>query len=293
MEELITKAATLIEALPYLQKFSGKIFLFKYGGSAMNTPELRRNFLRDLVLLKQVGIHPVVVHGGGPQIKQTLDKMNIKTEFVNGLRVTDDETMKVVEMVLVGQVNSEIVNLINNLEGNAISLSGKDGGMMKAKKLPLQKVKDEAGNKQEVDLGHVGEVTKIETTMIKKLILEDGFIPVIAPIAVSDAGESLNINADVAASEMSTALKAEKLVLLTDVKGIHDENDEVISRIDHDRVQKLLKDGVIKGGMIPKVESSLKALEGGVNSVAIVDGQTKHAVLLEIFTDKGVGTLIN
>lgn len=278
MEELIAKAATLIEALPYLQKFRGKVFLFKYGGSAMLDEDLRRGFVRDLVLLKHVGIHPVIVHGGGPQIEETLKKMGIKSTFSHGLRVTDDETMKVVEMVLVGQVNSGIVNLFTVLGGNAVGLSGTDNCMIRANKI--------------AELGNVGEISDVNPHMVRKMILEDNVVPVISPIGISPEGKSLNINADVAAAEMAKALKAEKLIMLTDVRGVKDEKGEIVAEIDHKRVRTLLKNRVIAGGMIPKVESALKAIDGGVSSVAIIDGSIQHAVLLEIFTDKGVGTMI-
>lgn len=293
MEKIISKAATLIEALPYLQKYRGKTFVLKYGGNAMQDPSLRESFLRDIILLKHVGIHPVIVHGGGPQIETVLNKMGIKASRVNGLRVTDEKTMEVVEMVLVGKVNSELVNLIHKLGGVAVGFSGTDGNMILAKKLSPQEITDESGKKKMVDLGMVGEVVQINPNIINDVIKEDMFIPIISPIGITDDGVSLNINADTVACEIAKAMKAEKLMMLTDVKGILDEKNNVISKIDADDVNKLVKNNVINGGMIPKTQSALDAIKGGVGSVTIIDGQVQHAVLLEIFTDKGVGTLIH
>lgn len=292
MEKFITKASTLIEALPYLQKYRGKLFVFKYGGHAMADEVLRESFLKDIVLLKLVGIHPIIVHGGGPQIEEMLTKLGISSSYHNGLRITDTDTMKIVEMVLVGGVNSDLVSLINKMGGNGVGFTGGDGHLIQAKKMPLQKIKEKSGQTKTVDLGLVGEVTKINPQILTKLVYEDMFIPVISPVGVSADGESLNINADTAACEIAIALKAEKLIYLTDVHGIKDSTGNVVPLIKSKDAEKMIKDHVIQGGMIPKVESALHAIESGVGSVVVTGGQVQHSVLLEIFTDQGLGTLI-
>ncbi|MCP5463852.1 MAG: acetylglutamate kinase [Deltaproteobacteria bacterium] len=292
MKDIISKAGTLIEALPYLQKFRGKVFVFKYGGHAMVDETLRQSFVRDVVLLKHVGIHPVVVHGGGPQIKETLDQLGVQSQFVNGLRVTDKETMKIVEMVLVGRVNSEIVNLFNKMGGAAVGLSGVDGNLLQAVKMPKQKIKNQDGSTQECDLGFVGEIKNVNPKLVNKLVYEENFIPVISPIGISEEGDSLNINADTAAAEIAKALHAEKLILITDVDGVKGKDGKVMSVLRKKQVKDMIEEGVISGGMIPKISSGLEALHHGVESVAIVNGQIQHAILLEIFTDEGVGTMV-
>lgn len=292
-KDLISKAATLTEALPYLQRFRGKTFVFKYGGHAMADLPLRESFLRDLILLKHIGIHPVVVHGGGPQIEDMLKKLGIESKYHNGLRVTDDETMDVVEMVLVGKVNSELVNQINKWGGQAVGLSGCDGSLIQAQRLPLQQHTDKKGVHHRVDLGSVGEVVKVNPDILSHLINKEMFIPIVSPLGISDDGESLNINADTVASEIAVALKAEKLILMTDVLGVLDSQGQVLSEVRVDAVESLITAGTIQGGMIPKVRGAVEAIEKGVGSVAIIDGRTQHAVLLEIFTDVGIGTLIH
>lgn len=292
MEQFISKAATLVEALPYLQKYRGKIFVFKYGGHAMTDPALRESFLRDVILLKHVGIHPVIVHGGGPQIEDHLKKLGVESQYANGLRVTDDTTMNVVEMVLVGQVNSELVNLIHKLDGLAVGFSGTDGLMIRARRMPTQKVKNESGQVVEVDLGRVGDIESVDPSLLQRLIGEDLFIPVISPIGIGRDGKSLNINADNAACEIAKALKAEKLILMTDVDGLLDEKGQLIRESSAKHIEELIDSNVIRGGMIPKVKSALDAVAQGVGSVTIIDGRVKHAVLLEVFTNQGLGTLI-
>jgi len=294
MERLIEKASTLIEALPYLQKFRGKIFVVKYGGHAMSSPELKASFIKDVVLLKLAGVHPIIVHGGGPQIEDVLKQMGIASNFHNGLRITDAATMEVVEMVLVGKVNGDIVAAINLMGGKAVGFSGSDGNMIMAKKMPPQKTTDASGKTIEVDMGMVGEVAEINPSLIRRLVEgEDMFIPVISPVGVDLTGQSLNINADTAASEIAIALKAEKLLLLTDVNGVKGKDGKIITSMKRKDVDSLIKDGTISGGMIPKIQGACDAIGRGVKSVAIVDGRIPHAVLLEIFTNEGVGTLIH
>lgn len=288
MKEIIAKAETLIEALPYLQKYRDKIFVFKYGGHAMTDEKLRESFLEDIVLLKHVGIKPVIVHGGGPQIEDALKRVGLKSKYHNGLRITDSETMDIVEMVLVGKVGSELVREINRLGGEAVGLSGQDGRMIQAKKLAPKSAK----GKSDIDLGEVGEITRIDTDLILRLCNEDRFLPVISPVGVSAEGKALNINADTAASEIAVALKAEKLVFLTDVAGVLDRNSKLISTMRIGETGKLIRNKTVHGGMVPKIESAADAVKRGVGSVAIIDGRIDHTVLLEIFTDKGVGTLI-
>ena len=295
MEELIAKARILQEALPYIKKFHGKIFVIKYGGSAMHEEELRESFAKDIVLLKYVGINPVIVHGGGPQISKTLEVFGIKPKFVGGMRKTDELTMHIVEMVLSGDINKDIVALINQHSGEktyAVGLSGRDGRLLKAKKLDKEKFFKELGLPvPEEDIGYVGEITDVNEELIYTL-LENNFIPVIAPIGVGEKGEAYNINADVAAAEIARELKAEKLIYLTDTPGVKDAEGNLISSLSKERAEELIRSGVIREGMIPKVKSAIKALEGGVKKVHIIDGRVKHSLLLEVFTKEGVGTEI-
>ncbi len=292
MEELIQKASVLMEALPYIRKFSGKTVVIKYGGHAMVEEKLKESFAKDIVLLDLIGINPVVVHGGGPQIGEMLKKLGIESKFHHGMRITDEKTMDVVEMVLVGDVNKEIVSLINRHGGKAVGLSGKDGGLIKAKKLPKEKVTFDSGTPEIIDLGRVGNVKEVDASVLTTLD-QAHFIPVIAPVGVDAQGEALNINADLVAGAIAGALKAEKLVLLTDVEGIKDKAGELMATIDASLAKKLIAEGTISGGMIPKVECAMKAMDQGVKSAHIIDGRVQHAVLLEIFTNKGVGTVIS
>ena len=277
-----------MEALPYIQRFYGKIFVVKYGGSAMADEELKASFAQDIVLLKYVGINPVVVHGGGPQINEMLEKMGTPTQFVRGMRVTDQATMDIVEMVLVGKINKEIVNLINQHGGMAVGLSGKDGALIRARKMMLT-VASDGEAPETVDIGMVGEITAINPTVINSLD-ENKFIPVIAPVGVGENGETYNINADLVAGQLAEALGAEKLILMTDVEGVKDKKGELVSTLKINQARKLIQDGVVGEGMIPKVECCIEALKGGVAKTHIIDGRVKHAVLLEIFTKEGVGT---
>lgn len=286
------RASMLIEALPYIQKFSGKTIIVKYGGNAMVDEDLKESFARDIVLLKSVGINPIVVHGGGPQIAQVLEKIGKKSEFVGGMRVTDSETMDVVEMVLGGLVNKEIVNLINQQGGQAVGLTGKDGQFIKAKKLTISQRSAETDVPEIIDIGHVGEVQHISTAVLDMLVASD-FIPVIAPIGVDDEGHSLNINADLVAGKIAEVLGAEKLILLTNVKGIQNKTGEVITGINTKQTTALIDDGTIYGGMLPKIQCAIDAVSNSVNSAHIIDGRVLHAVLLEVFTNDGVGTLIS
>jgi acetylglutamate kinase len=292
MEKLIEKASILLEALPYIRRFYGKTFVIKYGGAAMIDDELRRTFAQDVSLLKYVGINPVIVHGGGPQIGEMLAKLGKNSEFVDGLRVTDEETMDIVEMVLVGDLNKEIVALINHYGGKAVGLSGKDGKLIEANKIKYRRKGMGGAPPELIDLGRVGEVQRIHPAIIEALDREK-FIPVIAPVGVDDEGKSLNINADTVAGEIAKAVKAEKLILLTDVEGVKDKKGKLITTLTPKKAQSGIHKGVITGGMIPKVECCLEALEGGVQKTHIIDGRVKHAVLLEIFTDVGVGTEVS
>lgn len=287
MRELIEKANVLHEALPYIRRFHGKTFVIKYGGHAMIEPHLRDGFARDVALLKYVGINPVVVHGGGPQIDQMLGAMGVVSERIDGLRVTDDKTMEVVEMVLGGKLNQEIVSLICQHGGRAVGLSGKDDGFLHGKKVAQMKTKKGAL----VDPGRVGEIDKVDPTVVYQL-MNGGFIPVIAPIAVDDDGESLNVNADTVAGAIAAALKAEKLVLMTDIEGVKDREKKLIPSLSTAEVARLRGEGVIEGGMIPKVQCGLDAVHAGVGKAHVIDGRVEHAVLLEIFTDRGIGTEI-
>ncbi len=287
MRDLIEKADVLHEALPYIRRFRGATFVVKYGGHAMVDPALRDGFARDITLMKYVGLNPVVVHGGGPQIDQTLASMGVVSERIDGLRVTDDETMGVVEMVLGGKVNQEIVSLICHHGGRAVGLSGKDDGFLRGERVTRMKTK--AG--REVDPGRVGRIVEVRTELLEKLVA-GGFIPVVAPIAVDELGGSLNVNADTVAGHVAAALSAEKLVVMTDIEGVRGANGEMIPSLSLADVDRLKRDGVISGGMIPKVACALDALACGVKKAHIIDGRTKHACLLEIFTDRGVGTEI-
>jgi acetylglutamate kinase len=283
--ELIDKAQILLEALPYIRRFYGKTLVIKYGGHAMVDEALKDSFAQDVVLLKFVGMNPVIVHGGGPQIGKMLGQLGIESTFVRGMRVTDQATMEVVEMVLVGRINKEIVQLINRHGGRAVGLSGKDGELIRARRMKMVA----PGTMEYVDIGMVGEVAGIDPTVIDSLDRSD-FIPVIAPVGISNDGETLNINADLAAAKVAEALRAEKLILLTDVEGIRDESGGVVPTLDPSRARELIASGVIGEGMIPKVECCLEALVGGVRKTHIIDGRVRHAVLLEIFTSAGVGT---
>lgn len=284
-------AKVLTEALPYIQRFSGKTLVIKYGGNAMVDEDLKNSFARDVVLMKAVGINPIIVHGGGPQIGQLLERVGKESRFVAGMRVTDSETMDLVEMVLGGQVNKSIVSLINNHGGRAVGLTGKDGGMIQAEKLHLSFDDPALDVSEIIDLGHVGNVKRIDTSVVDMLVNSD-FIPVIAPIGVGDTGQSYNINADLVAGKLAEVLKAEKLILLTNTAGLLDSNGELLTGLDAKQVNKLIDDGVIYGGMLPKISCALSAVNGGVSSAHIIDGRVQHAALLEIFTDEGVGTLI-
>lgn len=284
-------AHVLIEALPYIKRFKGKTLVIKYGGNAMVDERLKSSFARDIVLLKLVGMNPVVVHGGGPQIGQLLQRLGKTSEFVQGMRVTDAETMDVVEMVLGGLVNKEIVNLINRHGGSAVGLTGKDGDLVRAEKITVTQKSPETDEPEIIDLGHVGKVKSIAPAVVDQLVQGD-FIPVIAPIGVGDDGRSYNINADLVAGKMAEVLKAEKLMLLTNTSGILDKNGGLLTGLSLTEVDGLIADGTISGGMIPKVHCATDALKGGVNSVHIIDGRIDHAVLLELLTDRGIGTLL-
>jgi acetylglutamate kinase len=285
-------AKVLAEALPYIRRFSGKTLVVKYGGNAMESDELKTSFARDIVLMKAVGINPVVVHGGGPQIGDLLQRLNIESHFVDGMRVTDAATMDVVEMVLGGQVNKDIVNLINQHGGSAIGLTGKDAGLIRAKKLKVTRQTPEMTQPEIIDIGHVGEVVSVNVELLNMLVAGD-FIPVIAPIGVGEDGESYNINADLVAGKVAEALQCEKLMLLTNIAGLMDKQGKVLTGLSTAQVDALIADGTIYGGMLPKIRCALEAVQGGVHSAHIIDGRVPNAVLLEIFTDSGVGTLIS
>ena len=282
------QAAILAEAMPYIRRFHGKIVVVKYGGNAMTEDRLKQSFARDVVLLKLVGLKPVVVHGGGPQIEQLLSRVGKKGEFVQGMRVTDAETMDIVEMVLAGQVNKEIVELINTAGGRAVGLTGQDGGLIRARRL---KIRSKDRPDDEIDIGQVGEVESIDPAIIETLAAS-GFIPVIAPIGSGTEGETYNINADVVAGKVAEVLKAEKLVLLTNTPGVLDKNGKLLTGLSARQIDELFADGTISGGMLPKISSALDAARGGVNAVHIVDGRVDHSLLLELMTDHGVGTMI-
>jgi acetylglutamate kinase len=282
-------ADILIEALPYIRRFYGMTIVIKYGGHAMVDEQLKRNFARDITLLKFIGLNPVVVHGGGPQINSVLDQMGIRPQFVRGMRLTDERTMDVVEMVLGGKVNKAIVHQINQQGGKAVGLSGKDGRLIQAKKLQIMQQPDRDKPPEIIDPGLVGEVTHINSDIIEKLT-QQGFIPIIAPVGAGKAGETFNINADLVASRIAMALRAGRLVLLTDVEGVLDANGQLISSINAAQIKKMINDQRISGGMIPKIEFALEAIEHGVEKVQIINGTQRHSILLELFTDSGIGT---
>ena len=284
-------ASVLAEALPYIQRFAGKTIVVKYGGNAMTDEKLKQGFARDIVLMKLVGMNPVVVHGGGPQIGQLLERVGKESEFIQGMRVTDTETMDIVEMVLGGLVNKEIVNLIHQAGGNAVGLTGKDGNLIHAKKMEMTTFNEDLNAPEIIDLGHVGEVGKVNTKVLDMLISDD-FIPVIAPVGVGEDGHSYNINADLVAGKVAEALNAEKLMLLTNTPGLLDKEGALLTGLNAESVDKLVEDGTIYGGMLPKIQCALDAVQNGVQSSHIVDGRVEHAVMLEVFTDEGVGTLI-
>jgi len=281
----------LMEALPYIRKFQGKTFVIKYGGNAMVDPNLKDGFARDIVLMKLVGMNPVIVHGGGPQIGKLLARIGKESQFIQGMRVTDQETMDVVEMVLGGLVNKEIVHLINRHGGKAVGLSGKDGGMISARKLALYPTPGAGLPSEIIDIGHVGEVTGINAELVSLLDTGD-FIPVIAPIGIGDDGATYNINADLVAGYLAGTLRAEKLLLLTNTAGVLGADGQLIANMDAAQTERLIQEGIIHGGMLPKVRCALEAVAAGVGSAHIVDGRVEHAVLLEVLTDEGVGTLI-
>ena len=291
MESLIEKAKVLIEALPYIRRFYDKTIVIKYGGSAMEEERLKRSFALDVVLLKYIGLNPVIVHGGGRQIGEMLARIGKKSQFIDGMRVTDGETMEIVEMVLVGKVNKELVALINQQGGKAVGLSGKDGGLLVAKKMKLTRSRSKEESPEIIDIGMVGEVKAVNPEVIEALKKEN-FIPVIAPVGVGEEGETYNINADLVAGKVASALKAEKFILLTDVEGVMDEKKELIPTLEAKQAKRLIGQKVISSGMIPKVSCCLDALEEGVTKTHIINGTIEHAVLLEIFTDVGVGTQI-
>ena len=285
-------AEVLTEALPYIQKFRGKTIVIKYGGNAMSDETLKSGFARDVVLMKLVGMNPVIVHGGGPQIGVQLERVGKESAFIEGMRVTDNETMDIVEMVLGGLVNKEIVTLINRHGGNAVGLSGKDGDLIRARKLEIKRSSPELEVPEIIDIGHVGEVDSIDTAVIDMLTQGD-FIPVVAPIGVDESGQSYNINADLVAGKLAEVLKAEKLMMLTNTAGLLDAEGKVLTGLSAEEVDTLIDKGVIHGGMLPKIRSALDAVHAGVQTSHIIDGRVEHAVLLEILTDVGVGTLIH
>ena len=282
------KAKILAEALPYIRRFHGKTIVIKYGGNAMTDDKLKNSFAHDVVLLKLVGINPVVVHGGGPQIDDLLKQLGKKGEFVQGMRVTDAETMDVVEMVLGGQVNAEIVNLVNQHGGRAVGLTGKDGGLIRAKKMLVRSNSD---SDELIDIGQVGEVDTIDPEIVHHLLTHD-FIPIIAPLGVGKKGETYNINADLVAGKVAEILKAEKLIVLTNTPGVLDKNGNLLTGLSSKKVDELFANGTISGGMLPKISSALDAVKNGVNTCHIIDGRVEHALLLEVLTDEGVGTLV-
>jgi acetylglutamate kinase len=286
-----TIAHVLSEALPYIRRFQGKTIVIKYGGNAMTEEALKNGFARDIVLLKLVGLNPVVVHGGGPQIGNLLKRIGKESEFIGGMRVTDRETMDVVEMVLGGQVNKEIVALLNSHGAKAVGLTGKDGALISAKKMHFTHQTEEMKAPEIIDIGHVGEVTSIDTSILDLLIHGD-FIPVIAPIGLGKNGESYNINADLVAGKLAEKLNAEKLILLTNTKGLLDKKGTLLTGLSTEKVDELIADGTIHGGMLPKIRCALEAVQNNVCSAHIIDGCVEHAVMLELFTDEGIGTLI-
>ena len=290
-ETALNVAHVLTEAMPYIRRFRGKTVVIKYGGNAMVDETLKSGFARDVVLLKLVGINPVKVHGGGPQIGRLLEKIGKESEFVDGMRVTDSETMDVVEMVLGGLVNKEIVNLVTRHGGRAVGLTGKDGDLIRARKMTLTRHSPELDAPEIIDIGHVGEVESIDASVVDMLVGGD-FIPVIAPIGVGEDGRSYNINADLVAGHMAEVMNAEKLLLLTNTEGLLDKNGKLLTGLSASDVDRLVADGTVHGGMLPKIKSALSAVNSGVSAAHIIDGRVEHAVLLELFTDEGVGTLI-
>ncbi|MEA3544253.1 MAG: acetylglutamate kinase [Thermodesulfobacteriota bacterium] len=291
MKELIEKANILMETLPWIKRFYGKTIVIKYGGNAMVEKHLKEGFARDIIMMKYIGLNPVVVHGGGPQIGKVLEAMKIESRFIQGMRVTDSETMDVVEMVLGGKVNKEIVTNINRHGGKAVGITGKDGGLIQARKLEMTAVNPDTLTPEIIDIGMVGEVEVVDPTIIRSL-KENNFIPVIAPIGGGLNGETYNINADLVAGRIAGALKAEKLILLTDIEGVKDKQGKLISTIDVLRVPDLINNGTISGGMIPKVNCCVDAIDEGITRAHIIDGRMEHACLLEMFTDKGIGTVV-
>ncbi|HEX9801855.1 MAG TPA: acetylglutamate kinase [Gammaproteobacteria bacterium] len=291
LESAMSNARVLSEALPYIRRFSGKTLVIKYGGNAMTEEALKNGFARDVVLLKLVGMNPVVVHGGGPQIGDLLKRLGKESQFIDGMRVTDRETMDVVQMVLGGLVNKEIVSLINQQGGKAVGLTGKDADFIRARQLKFKRNAPEMSTPEIIDIGHVGEVDEINGAVVEMLMHGD-FIPVIAPIGVGEDGQSYNINADVVAGKLAECLKAEKLILLTNTAGLLDKEGQVLTGLSSARVDELIADGTIYGGMLPKIRCALDAVHAGVRSAHIIDGRVEHALLLEIFTNEGVGTLI-
>jgi acetylglutamate kinase len=291
IEAALGKAKVLSEALPYIRRFSGKTIVVKYGGNAMTEESLKKGFARDVVLMKLVGMNPVVVHGGGPQIGKLLEKIGKESQFIDGMRVTDSETMDVVQMVLGGLVNKEIVSLINQHGGKAVGLTGKDANFIRARKLQFTRQAPEMKTPEIIDIGHVGEISGINCEIVDMLVHGD-FIPVIAPVGVGDDGESYNINADVVAGKVAESLKAEKLILLTNTPGLLDKEGKILTGLSAAEVDALIEDGTVHGGMLPKIRCALEAVHQGVTSAHIIDGRVEHALLLEIFTDAGVGTLI-
>lgn len=290
-KKLQKKASTLVEALPYMRKYADETFVIKYGGHAMGDPALARQFAEDITLLKQVGINPVVVHGGGPQIGEMLKKLSIETEFIDGLRVTCKATVDIAEMVLCGSICKSIVADINAAGGRAIGLSGKDSSLVTATKMERTKPDPDSNIEKVIDLGFVGEPTHVDPTILRQSI-ENGIIPVISPIAVGEDGHTYNINADTMAGAIAGALGARRFFLLTDVPGVLSKDGDMLTELDHEDIDALVKDGTITGGMMPKVETCIRAVEAGVNGAVILDGRVKHAILLEIFTERGAGTLI-
>lgn len=290
-KEAMTTAEVLSEAMPYIQRFVGKTIVIKYGGNAMTDETLKNSFARDIVMMKLIGINPIVVHGGGPQIGDLLDKLSIESHFINGMRVTDSKTMDVVEMVLGGMVNKEIVGLINANGGSAIGLTGKDGQLLRARKLKVKHKTPDMEAPEIIDIGHVGEVAQVNVKVLDMLSQSD-IIPVIAPIGVDEKGESYNINADLVAGKVAEVLQAEKLILLTNIAGLLDKEGNVLTGMTTKQVDELIEDGTIYGGMLPKIDCALSAVKSGVTSSHIIDGRVAHSCLLEIFTDEGVGTLI-
>lgn len=289
MKDIIEKASILVESLPYIQKFRGKTFVIKYGGHAMENQQLKYSFAEDITLLKYVGINPIIVHGGGPQINDFLERLNIESQFKEGMRVTDSNVMEIVEMTLSGKINKEIVSLINKAGGKAVGISGRDSNLLKAKKLYVES-KNQNGKKLLHDIGFVGEVEEVNVDFLNNL--SENYIPVIAPIGIDCNSNTYNINADTAAGSIAGSLQAEKLLLLTDVDGVKDSNGNRISTIYKQTAEQLKEEGTLKGGMIPKIDCAIKAVENGVKKAHIIDGRIKHSILLEIFTDSGIGSEI-